>query len=68
MALIVFLIFLPFIIVIISILVFNIYLRKQITKHLNPKSTIDQAYLDAERTRGDDEDLGSAYVKVKEQQ
>ncbi|MDR2583897.1 MAG: hypothetical protein LBC75_10490 [Fibromonadaceae bacterium] len=67
MALIIFLIFLPFVVIIISILVFNIYLRKEITKHLNPKPTIDQAYLEAEQTRGDDEDLGSAFVKVKEQ-
>jgi len=67
MALIVFFIFLPFVVVIIGILVFNIYLRKQITKHLTPKPAIDQIYLEAERTRGDDEDLGSAYVKVKEE-
>jgi len=67
MALIVFFIFLPFVVVIIGILVFNIYLRKQITKHLAQKTVIDQAYLEAEQTRGDDEDLGSAFVKVKEQ-
>ncbi len=67
MVLIVFFIFLPFIVVIIGILVFNIYLRKQITKHLTPKTTIDQAYLEAEQSRGDDEDLGSAFVKVKEE-
>ncbi|MCL1956283.1 MAG: hypothetical protein FWF63_03075 [Fibromonadales bacterium] len=67
MVLIIFLIFLPFVVVITSILVFNIYLRKEITKQLNPKSTIDQAYLEAEQTRRDDEDLGSAFVKVKEQ-
>jgi len=65
MALIVFFIFLPFVVIIIGILVFNIYLRKQITKHLSPKPVIDQAYLEAEQTRGDDEDLGSAYVKRK---
>jgi len=53
--------------VIIGILVFNIYLRKEITKHLEPKPTIDQAYLNAEQTRRDDEDLGSAFVKVKEE-
>jgi len=52
--------------VISGILVFNIYLRKQITKEVNPKPTIDQAYLKAEETKRDDEDLGSAYVKVKE--
>jgi len=67
MVLIVFFIFLPFIVVIIGILVFNIYLRKQITKHLIPKPTIDQAYLEAEKTRGDDEDLGSAFIKKKEE-
>jgi len=67
MALIIFFIFLPFVVVIISILVFNIYLRKEITKHVNPKPTIDRAYLEAELTRGDDEDLGSAYVKTKEE-
>jgi len=65
MALIVFFIFLPFVVIIIGILVFNIYLRKQITKHLSPKPVIDQAYLEAEQTRGDDEDLGSSYVKRK---
>jgi len=67
MALIILFIFLPFVVIIIGILVFNIYLRKQITKQLTPKPTIDQAYLEAEQTRGDDEDLGSAYVKLKEQ-
>ena len=66
MALIIFLIFLPFVMVISGILVFNIYLRKQFTKEVNPKPTIDQAYLKAEETKRDDEDLGSAYVKVKE--
>jgi len=67
MALIIFLIFLPFVVVISGILAFNIYLRKQITKQINPKPVIDQAYLEAEQTRGDDEDLGSAYVRVKEE-
>jgi len=67
MVLIVFLIFLPFVMVISGILAFNIYLRKQITKQLTPKPTIDQAYLEAEQTRGDDEDLGSPYVKKKEE-
>jgi len=67
MGLVIFLIFLPFIVIILGILSFNIYLRKQITKHVNPKPVIDQAYLEAERTRGDDEDLGSAYVKTKEE-
>jgi len=67
MGLIIFLIFLPFIVVIMGILVFNIYLRKQITKETNPKPTIDQAYLEAELTRRDDEDLGNAFVKVKEE-
>jgi len=66
MGLVIFLIFLPFIVIIIGILSFNVYLRKQITKQVNPKPVIDQAYLEAEQTRGDDEDLGSAYVKVKE--
>jgi len=67
MALIILLIFLPFVLIIIGILVFNIYLRKQITKYLTPKPVIDQAYLEAEQTRGDDEDLGSPYVKKKVQ-
>jgi len=67
MVLIVILIFLPFVVVISGILVFNIYLRKEITKHVNPKPTIDQAYLKAEETRRDDEDLGSAYVKTREE-
>jgi len=65
MALVIFFIFLPFVVIIIGILVFNIYLRKQITKHLTPKPVIDQAYLEAEQTRGDDEDLGSPFVKKK---
>jgi len=65
MALIIFFIFLPFIVIIIGILAFNMYLRKQITKYLSPKPAIDQAYLEAEQTRGDDEDLGSAYIKKK---
>jgi len=67
MVFIVILIFLPFVMVISGILVFNIYLRKQITKEVNPKPTIDQAYIKAEETRRDDEDLGSAYVKTKEE-
>jgi len=67
MGLVIFLIFLPFVVIIIGILSFNIYLRKQITKHTTPKPVIDQIYIDAEKTRGDDEDLGSAYVKVKEE-
>jgi hypothetical protein len=67
MALVIFLIFLPFIVVISGILFFNIFLRKQITKHINPRPLIDQVYIEAEQTRGDDEDLGSAYVKMKEE-
>jgi len=67
MVFIVILIFLPFVVVISGILVFNIYLRKEITKHVNPKPTIDQAYIKAEETRRDDEDLGSAYVKSREE-
>jgi hypothetical protein len=66
LTLIVLFILLPFVLVISGILFFNIYLRKQITKHITPRPAIDQAYIEAEQTRGDDEDLGSAFVKVKE--
>jgi hypothetical protein len=66
MVFVILIIFLPFVVIISSILVFNIYLRKQITKILSQKSIIDQAYLEAEQTKGDDEDLGSPFVKVKE--
>jgi hypothetical protein len=67
MALIILIILMPFVLIIGGILSFNIYLRRQITKHINPKSTIDQAYIEAEQTRGDDEDLGSAYIRNKEE-
>jgi hypothetical protein len=46
-----------------GILFFNIYLRKQIKKDTALKPFIDQAYLEAEKTRGDDEDLGGIYDK-----
>ncbi|MCL2282050.1 MAG: hypothetical protein FWC26_01890 [Fibromonadales bacterium] len=53
------LILLPAIIIIGAILYFNIYFRRQIKKDITPMPTIDQAYIEAERTRPDDEDLGN---------
>jgi len=47
-----------------GILFFNAYLRKQITKDTEVKPVIDQAYREAERTKGDDEDLGVSENKV----
>ncbi|MCL2101295.1 MAG: hypothetical protein FWH22_06230 [Fibromonadales bacterium] len=52
---------LPFILIIGSILYFNIYLRRQIKKNMNPKPVIDAAYMEAEKTRANDEDFGSAF-------
>jgi uncharacterized protein YneF (UPF0154 family) len=59
------LIFLPLIIIIGGILAFNIYLRKQIVKDTIKKPAIDEAYLKAEETMPDDEDLGSLLDKGK---
>jgi hypothetical protein len=50
---------LQIIVIISGILFFNIYLRKQIRKDTELKPIIDQAYVEAEKTRGDDEDLGN---------
>jgi uncharacterized protein YneF (UPF0154 family) len=41
-----------------GILFFNAYLRKQIKKDAEQKSAIDQSYIEAEKTRAVDEDLG----------
>jgi uncharacterized protein YneF (UPF0154 family) len=49
---------LQIILIIGGILFFNVYLRKQIKKDTELKPIIDQAYIEAEKTRGDDEDLG----------
>jgi len=55
---IVFFVLLQIILIIVGILVFNVYLRKQIKKDAEIKPIIDLAYMEAEKTRGDDEDLG----------
>jgi hypothetical protein len=55
---IIFFVFLQIILIIGGILFFNIYLRKQIKKDAEQKPIIDQAYIEAEKTREDDEDLG----------
>ncbi|MDR0517974.1 MAG: hypothetical protein LBH25_13120 [Fibromonadaceae bacterium] len=52
---------LPFVIIVGGILYFNIYLRKLITKNTTPKPILDQAYIEAELTKEDDEDFGSAF-------
>lgn len=54
------LILLPLFVIAGGILYFNVYFRKQIKKDIEPVPVIDQAYLEAERTRPDDEDLGSS--------
>ena len=60
------LIVLPFVLIIAGILFFNVYLQKQITKDTACKPVIDQAYIEAEQTRGDDEDLlGGAFKKTE---
>jgi uncharacterized protein YneF (UPF0154 family) len=59
---IIFFVLLQIILVIGGILFFNIYLRKQIKKDTELKPTIDQAYIEAEKTKGDDEDLGGIGV------
>jgi len=60
MVLIIILVILPFIFIISGILYFNIHFRRQIKKDLDPAPVIDQAYLEAERTRPDDADLGGS--------
>jgi hypothetical protein len=55
------LVVLPLLAIIGGILYFNIYLRKQIKKDTTPKPIIDQAYIEAEKTRANDEDFGSAF-------
>jgi hypothetical protein len=54
--LIVILVLLPFVVILGSILFFNIYMRKQIEEE-NTSKPIDLAYIEAEETRSDDEDL-----------
>jgi hypothetical protein len=46
---------LPFILIIGAILFFNIYMRKQITKDITQGSALDQAYIEAEKARTDDD-------------
>jgi len=55
---IIFAVILQVVLIIGGILFFNVHLRKQITKDTEVKPEIDQAYREAERTKGDDEDLG----------
>jgi hypothetical protein len=55
------LVFLPVVFITGGILYFNIYLRKQIKKDVTPMPVIDQAYIEAEKTRADDEDFGSVF-------
>jgi hypothetical protein len=57
----IFFVILPILAIAGGLLYFNIYLRKQITHDTTPKPIIDQAYLKKEKTRGDDEDFGSAF-------
>ena len=61
------LILLPFILIIAGILCFNVYFRKQIKKDVDPPPIIDQAYIEAEETRPDDEDLGSMNGKFEKE-
>ena len=58
------LILLPVVVIIGGISYFNIYFRKQIKKDIEPGPVIDHAYIEAERTRPDDEDLGG-YAKLE---
>ncbi|MCL1967110.1 MAG: hypothetical protein FWF67_04445 [Fibromonadales bacterium] len=51
-------VFLQILLIIGGILFFNVHIRKQITKDTEVKPVIDKAYREAEKTRGDDEDLG----------
>jgi hypothetical protein len=60
---IVFFVLLPIIVIIGGILFFNIYMRKKIMRDMTPKPVIDEAYLEAEQTHGDDEDFGSMFGK-----
>ncbi len=53
------LVVLPFVIILVGVLAFNIYFRKQITRDTVEKPAIDEAYIEAEQTKADDEDLGS---------
>ncbi|MDR2580129.1 MAG: hypothetical protein LBC85_03945 [Fibromonadaceae bacterium] len=61
MAWIIFFAILPFVVITGGILFFNVYLRKQITRNATPKPVIDEAYIEAEKTKADDEDLGSFF-------
>jgi len=55
---IIFAVILQIVLIVGGILFFNVYLRKQITKDTEIKPDIDKAYIEAEKTKGDDEDLG----------
>jgi len=56
---------LQMILIIGGILFFNTHIRKQITKDTEVKPVIDNAYREAEKTRGDDEDLGVTPTESK---
>jgi len=58
-------VFLQMILIIGGILFFNVHIRKQIKKDTEVKPVIDQAYREAEKTRGDDEDLGISHNESK---
>jgi len=58
-------VFLQMILIIGGILFFNVHIRKQITKDTEVKPVIDNAYREAEKTRGDDEDLGGVPAETK---
>jgi hypothetical protein len=51
------LVFLPFLLVILGVLFFNVYLRKQITKDTIPMPALDQAYIEIEKTLPEDEEF-----------
>jgi len=59
------LVLLPAVVIIAGVVYFNVYLRRQIKKDVNPAPIIDQAYVEAEKTRPDDEDLGG-YAKLEQ--
>ena len=59
------LVFLPFILIICGILVFNIYLRRQVTKETIPIPALDQAYIDAENAAPEEEEVRGFSEKVE---
>lgn len=51
------LVLLPFVLIICGVIVFNVYFRKQITRDTKPRPIIDEAYIEAENSKSEDEDL-----------